>query len=276
MAIRRFFGRVVLAGAVCATGVGSPRAARAQQSAPASPVPCRVEPQPVPCETAAPGGGAPKGNADKLPFPETNDTTSAPARSSDSSAPQAAPAAKKSSDSADEFPFPEPDKAPGSANKNAAGDFPFPEDDAKAGASSSSSSSSSDDASAPGAQPDAAGDKSTDPGSSDTGQPQGRHLLHRVNPIGTKLQTPEEREAEDLDIAHYYTQTGDVKGAYLRSQDAVKTAPDDPDAHFALAEAALKLNKLDEAIAEYNACLKLDPIDKEAKAARKQLARLKP
>ena len=100
--------------------------------------------------------------------------------------------------------------------------------------------------------------------------------MHRVNPIGTKLQTPEEREAEDLDIAHYYTQTGDVKGAYLRSQDAVKTAPDDPDAHFALAEAALKMNKRDEAVAEYNACLKLDPTDKEAKAARKELARLKP
>jgi Tfp pilus assembly protein PilF len=104
----------------------------------------------------------------------------------------------------------------------------------------------------------------------------GRHILHRVNPIGTKLQTDDEREAEDLDIAHYYTQTGNLQGAYLRSQDAVKTKPDDPDAHFALAEIALKLNKRDEAVAEYGACLKLDPIDKEAKAARKELARLKP
>ena len=274
MAIGRHLGWVLVTGAVWAAGLGLPCMARAQQSTPASPAPCRVEPQPVPCGTAAPGGGAssgnPKSNADKFPFP-----------SPDSSAPQAAPAAgdaapaaKKSS--ADEFPFPESDKAPadgkvpGAANKNPAGDFPFPEDDSKAG-SSSSSSSSSDDASAPGAQPDAGGDKSTDPG-----QPQGRHLLHRVNPIGTKLQTPEEREAEDLDIAHYYSQTGDVKGAYLRSQDAVKTAPDDPDAHFALAEAALKLNKRDEAIAEYTACLKLDPTDKEAKAAHKELARLKP
>ena len=238
----------------------------------------------MPCGTASPGSGNPKSSADKFPFPGTGDTTSAPAPSQDSSAPQAAPAAvdapaaKKSS--ADEFPFPEPDKAPaagkeaGAANKSSAGDLPFPEDDSKAGSSSSSSSSSSDDASAPGAQPDAGGDKVD--GSTDPGQPQGRHLLHRVNPIGTKLQTPEEREAEDLDIAHYYTQTGDVKGAYLRSEDAVKTAPDDPDAHFALAEAALKLNKLDEAIAEYSACLKLDPTDKEAKAARKELARLKP
>jgi predicted TPR repeat methyltransferase len=52
--------------------------------------------------------------------------------------------------------------------------------------------------------------------------------------------------------------------------------PDDPEAHFALAEVAVKLGKRDEAIAEYNACLKLDPVDKEAKAARKELAKLKP
>ena len=115
-----------------------------------------------------------------------------------------------------------------------------------------------------------------DTGSEGSQTPPGRHLLHRVNPIGTKLLTPDEREAEDLDIAHFYTQTGDLQGAYLRSQDAVKTAPDDPDAHFALAEIALKLNKKDEAIAEYTACLKLGPDDKEAKAARKELARLKP
>jgi hypothetical protein len=241
--------------------------------------------------TGGASSGTPKSNADKFPFPGegsgAGDKTSAPVPASDNTtapAPGAAgdavPGVKKSSNSSDEFPFPEPDsagaKAPGATNKNAAGEFPFPEDDSKSGAdggssSSSSSSSSSDDAAAPAA----AADKSSD-GVTDPGQPQGRHLLHRVNPIGTKLQTPEEREAEDLDIAHYYSQTGDLKGAYLRSQDAVKTAPDDPDAHFALAEAALKLNKRDEAIAEYTACLKLDPIDKEAKAARKELARLKP
>jgi len=76
-------------------------------------------------------------------------------------------------------------------------------------------------------------------------------------------------------VAKFYTDTGDLQGAYLRSQDAVKTAPDDPDAHFALATAALRLKKPDEAIAEYNACLKLDPTDKEAKEARKALSSLK-
>jgi Tfp pilus assembly protein PilF len=101
-------------------------------------------------------------------------------------------------------------------------------------------------------------------------------LLHRVNPVGTKLQSVDEREAEDLSVAKFYTDSGDLQGAYLRSQDAVKSAPDDPDAHFALAEAAQRLNKRDEAIAEYKACLKLDPLDKEAKEAHKALERLNP
>jgi Tfp pilus assembly protein PilF len=69
---------------------------------------------------------------------------------------------------------------------------------------------------------------------------------------------------------------GNLQGAYMRTQDAVKTAPDDPDAHFALAEIAQKLEKRDEAITEYNTCLKLDPPEKEAKDARKALERLKP
>ncbi len=115
-----------------------------------------------------------------------------------------------------------------------------------------------------------------DEGSTGSTATPGRHLLHRVNPVGSKLQSTEEREAEDLDIAHYYTQTGNLQGAYLRSKDAVTLVPDDADAHFALAEIALKLNKKDEAIAEYSACLKLDASDKEIKESRKALARLKP
>ena len=166
------------------------------------------------------------------------------------------------------------------AGKTAAA-FPFPgEDDKSAGAGSSSSSSSNGagsgsneagDAAAADGTPDGAGlqDKGSE-GST------GRHLLHRVNPVGTKLQSADEREAEDLSVAKFYSDSGELKGAYLRSHDAVKTAPDDPNAHFALAEAALKMGKRDEAIAEYKACLKLDPVDKEAKAARKALQRLNP
>lgn len=185
----------------------------------------------------------------------------------------------------------QPSEAAGRASGKTAEAFPFPgEEEPHAVASgsttagggtgaggtsssSSSSSSSGDDVSAAGQDGSADGAGLQDKGSEGT---TGRHLLHRVNPVGTKLQTADEREAEDLSVAKFYTDSGDLQGAYLRSQDAVKTAPDDPDAHFALAEAAGRLNKREEAIAEYKACLKLDPVDKEGKEARKALERLKP
>ncbi len=238
------------------------------QSTPASnPAPCSVTPQPDPCgRTPAPGSKP--AATQKFPFPgEPGSAGTSPASDSPapslSGVPQApdsgdaglTPAAKK------DFPFP--------------GEAPKPQAGANPDSSSSSTSSSGD---APAFAPDAdpAAPALTDKGSQGTPATPGRHILHRVNPVGTKLQTNDERESEDLDIAHFYVETGDLKGAYLRSQDAVRTAPDDPDAHFALAGIALKLNKRDEAIAEYNACLKLDPPDKQARDARKALARLKP
>ncbi len=59
------------------------------------------------------------------------------------------------------------------------------------------------------------------------------------------------------------------RGAYLRAVDAVSIDGDDPEAQFALAEAARKLGKLDEALTHYKKCLTLDPIPKTKKAAEK-------
>jgi len=172
---------------------------------------------------------------------------------------------------------PQADSSTPSASKASAA-FPFPEDakgnvgsDSGTEASSSSSSAAEDGDAASAGSPDVA-----DPADKGSEASSGRHLLHRVNPVGTKLQTAEERETEDLNVARFYIDSGNLAGAYLRGQDAVKTAPDDPDAHFTLAEVALKLNKREEAIAEFNACLKLDPPAKEAKKARKTLEEIKP
>ncbi|HEX3571997.1 MAG TPA: tetratricopeptide repeat protein [Acidobacteriaceae bacterium] len=165
------------------------------------------------------------------------------------------------------FPFP---GEPGSEKKPDAG---------APGDSSSSSSSSSADGeptpSDPTSSPDANGaPELKDKGSEGQQTLPGRHLLHRVNPPGTKLQSPEERAAEDLDVARSYIDEENFTAAYMRSKDAVKLQPDDPAAHFLLAQVAMKLNKRDEAIEQYEQCLKLDPLDKEAKAAKKALARL--
>jgi tetratricopeptide (TPR) repeat protein len=221
-----------------------------------APAVCRAQaaqsPQPAPCvatqTTPCPPAPAAKSNDDKFPFPgETPDVPIAPVPGASASQTPAAPA--------DAQKPPNPDK------------FPFPDD-----VSSSSSSSSSNT----GANPDA--DPSAKPGLDDKGSEgtttPGRHLLHRVNPPGTKLQTDDEREAEDLSIAKFYLQSGDLPGALLRSKDAVKTVPDDPDAHYMLAQTFQRLEMREQAVDEYNACLKLSPDDKEASNARKALAKL--
>jgi Tfp pilus assembly protein PilF len=88
------------------------------------------------------------------------------------------------------------------------------------------------------------------------------------------LQSDEERATEDLNVAKFYEQSGDLNAAYLRVKDAVKYQPNDPDTHFALAHIAQKMNKRDEAIAEFNAYLKLDPDGLKIKQAQKALAQL--
>lgn len=262
---------VLIAGAWVALAVaaGAAQSTSSTQSKPSdNPAPCSVAPEPVPCGTspALPGKSA----AQKFPFPGAAggvgpaSTPSSPRLSGVPDAPDP-PDKGAATDTNKKFPF------PGGAAKPDAVDAP-----GAGNSSSSSSSSSSSDASPfdPSANPDAPVLK--DEGSQGTPATPGRHILHRVNPIGTKLQTDDEREQEDMDVAKFYIGNGDLQGAYLRSRDAVKTAPDDPDAHFALAEIALKLNKRDEAIVEFNACLKLDPTEKQAKDARKELAKLKP
>ncbi len=265
--MRNHLGVIVVAAVWATWGA----AVCAAQSVPqANPAPCSVAPQPEPCSAKPASSAKQPSAAEKFPFP--GDVSGAPSN---------APAADTPAPSISGVP-PAPDPGTPSAppvKPEASKEFPFPGDPSKpdsgpgaAGTSSSSSSSSDDDASPP--------DLSGTPGLQDNGSEgnaatPGRHLLHRVNPVGTKLQSADEREAEDLNVAKFYMDSGDVEGAYLRTQDAVKTVPDDPDAHFALAEIALKLGKRDEAAAEYNACLKLDPSDKEIKESRKALERLK-
>lgn len=81
----------------------------------------------------------------------------------------------------------------------------------------------------------------------------------------------DDREAEDLRVAKFYQQDGNYRGAYGRAQDAVSLFDDDAEAHFALAEAARKLGKLDEAEKNYRRVLQLDPFPKTKKATEKAL-----
>lgn len=256
------------------------QAAPAKQQSP-DPKPCSVIPDPDPCGTvpkppASTGSGtssAPSAPSamDKFPFPgsDASDSTKAPAPGIGGvpEVPQSPASNSNSSatpsDTIKKFPFPGESPAPSAPSVPSTPD---------AGSSSSSSSSSNAGDLPDSGAPDTPDLK--DAGSEGTQTRSGGHILHRAAPPAPKPQTADQREAEDLDVADFYMKSGDLKGAYLRTQDAVKIAPDDPSAHFALAEIAARLGKKDEAIAEYNACLKLDPTDKEKKDSGKALARL--
>jgi len=85
------------------------------------------------------------------------------------------------------------------------------------------------------------------------------------------VKTNSQQFAEDMQVASFYQNDGNFKGAYMRAKDAVSLDADDPDAHLALAEAARKLGKLDEAEQNYKRCLQLDPVPKTRKAAQAAL-----
>jgi hypothetical protein len=202
-----------------------------------------------------------------------------------------APASAPPKSTAQQFPFPGSPAQPANAAPDAPSDAPSAPSDRKApktplpafpgepganGDSPSSSSSSSSSSGSSGAADDPA-NAPDDPGtlgdagsSGDTIKP--GHSRRRRLPK-TEVQTPEARAAEDLSVAAFYSNDGNYAAAYLRAKDAVQYQPD-AYSHFALAEAAFKLGKRDEAKEHYNEVLKLDPIPKQLKASEKALAEL--
>jgi tetratricopeptide (TPR) repeat protein len=231
--------------------------------------------------SAASYAQTPPAQAPAAPCPNQNQSTTqspAPNQNPDQTAKPCAPpapAAKKST--AQQFPFPgEPAKpanppdspAPATTPSGAAAEHPFPTQPAPKlpgdNSNSSSSSSSGDDPSAgtPGDTPTPGGDP-----------PEGTSV-HRKLPKVKRVQTDDERVDEDLRVSKFYLNDENYQGAYLRAKDAVQVQPDYSATHFALAEIAQKMKKKDEAIAEYQAYLKLDPDGEKAKAAKKALADL--
>ena len=213
------------------------------------------------------------------PCPAANQTQTQPSPQT-TSKPCTPPAsdAKKPSIS-EQFPFPgepskpaatPPDSASPAPTKNSADtDHPFPTaapprlpgDDSS---SSSSSSSSSGDTDTP---PDI-GPPLKDEGTEGTS-------THRKLPKPKRVQTDDERVDEDLTVAKFYMGNENFQGAYLRAKDAVKVQPDYSNAHFVLAQAAQKLKKKDEAIAEFKTYLKLDPECEKIREAQQALDQLR-
>jgi len=184
--------------------------------------------------------------------------------------PASAPAADAPAPSAAQlFPFPEDDSktkeipelhpapapnVPSDARKQ----FPFPSSGSQpADGGYSSSSDTAPTNPAPGSNPDVPV----------------RHKLE-LNDVGSSGRIDTARAEEDQRVADFYAKDGNYAGAYLRYKDAVAFSPDDPNAHFGLAEMARKQGKKPEAIEQYNAYLKVDPQGKHTKEVRKALAEL--
>ena len=230
---------------------------------------------------------------------KTPDGTTPPAKGQIQAPGQATPATTPGSTApAKSFPYPgdpaPPAETPGQqgtapssgSGSPAASKFPFPGDDSggsgplrDAGSSgnvpSGNSSSSSSSSSGPPERDPSAGPlgEDDDPAAKAAEARRAERLARAKKGIDFH-QTPDQRETEDLKIAAFYQDDGNFRGAYERATDAVSLAADDADAHFALAEAARRLGKLDEALTHYKKCLELDPVEKTKKAAQKALKQM--
>ena len=213
------------------------------------PVPSNAAQQfPYPGDAAAPAQGTPSGQ-------------NSPNAPSVQQAPKSA---------AQQFPYPgeQPDGASSSSSSSSpnpsSGDVkPAPpgglQDAGSAGSSSSSSSSE------PGYSSSKADDAPPSPDTDNEGVPT-KTRSSRSRPA-EPVKTPTQRFEEDLQVAGFYQGIGNFMGAYMRAKDAVSISEDSPDARLALADAARKLGKLDEAEQNYKKCLDLDPVPKTKKAA---------
>lgn len=206
-------------------------------------------------DSSCPASSKEPAASERFPFPGES-TPQKPTTQPDS--PEAPTSSGQQPSAADKFPF------PGSAP-------PMPGSEPSGGSSSSSSSSSDSSSSAD--DPDTPSPAAGRPPLDDKGD-NPKAAVRRRLPKVEKLQSDEERAAEDLKVSQFYENAGNMNAAYLRAQDAVKYQPEDPYTHFALAHVAEKLNKRDQAIAEYNEYLKRDPDGLKIKQARKALEQL--
>jgi len=236
-----------------------------------------------PANGSAPAAAPAPGTSPAKSFPFPGETPaaapsapSAPAAQNAAGNPAAAgssaqPAGKSTPPSGNRFPYPGEDSsndaAKGGTNPATAdgGSKPAPPNgDGLQDAGSSGSSSSSSSSGGGGVGPLAGDD---DPAAKAA---EARRTARKKLPPVAR-QSPDEREEEDLKVAAFYQNDRNFKGAYERATDAVSIAGDDADAHLALADAARRLGKLDEAETHYKKCLTLDPMPKVQKAAEKAL-----
>ena len=220
------------------------------QGTPAKPA-CSTDPKSSnPCPTPPPAAPA-----QAFPYPGDSPSAPAPSQTPARQFPSPGDAQPPASPTSPNQPFPFPgDKSSG--KKTPAGQ---PSDDSSASSSSSSSSNSSDP------------DDPLDPSSSTPAPSATGNTVRRKLPKPTHLQSDEEREAEDVKVAQFYSDSGNTLGAYNRLKDAIKLAQDDADAFYLLGSVASRLGKQPESLDAYTKFLALEPDTRRAKSLRHTL-----
>jgi tetratricopeptide (TPR) repeat protein len=203
----------------------------------------------------------PSNAAQQFPYPGEQPAAQQAAPNQPNAPSTNAPSAQQTPNAAKQFPF--PGEQPEGSSSSSSGEVkPAPPGGMQdAGSSGSSSSSSGSDSGYSSSKADNPPDEPDD-----TSVPT-RTRASRTRPA-EPVKTPTQQLDEDLQVAGFYQNDGNFKGAYIRAKDAVSISGDNPDARLALAEAARKLGKLDEAEQNYKKCLELDPVPKTKKAAQ--------
>lgn len=194
------------------------------------------------------------------PQPQANAPAAEPQKGAAPAASE--PATKRFPYPGEEGAAPEAPSPAGAATTHPPGGL---KDEGSTGESSSSSAAPGESSSSAAVLP-----PSPDDVNSDT-PPAPKRNTRRRNEPAPKPRDNAQQEAEDVQVAGFYMNDKNYRGAYGRAQDAVRLADDDPEAHLLLADSARKLGRLDEAEREYRRVLTLDPVPKTRKAAERAL-----
>ncbi len=101
-----------------------------------------------------------------------------------------------------------------------------------------------------------------------------KDLGTRGNVSAARTKLEESRIDDDLKVGAFYFKDGNLVGAQARFRDALQRDPDNPDAHFGLAQVLLKQSKRDEAVTHLKRYVQLAPDDNHTREAQKLLAKL--
>ena len=231
--------------------------APAQQAVPDAPQPQKDAQQPQKKAAPKPPPDTPPANTDNA-FPEAQSQAAASQQSTPSKDDNAFPeaASKAAADAAAQQAAQDKKQDNPSPRSSTAQDNPFPEAVSKAAAKSAGNEPAPAKADVP------------------AGMSSSQARPDDIEAGAGEITQDPARSKNDDQVGSFYLQTGDLKGALARYQDATAADPTNVDAIFGLAEAQRLLGKKADAAREYQMYLAIVPHGPKAKEATRALKSL--